>query len=128
MHIIKKTILSEKAYRLMERGLYTFLVDERATKKQIAKAVKNQFSVDIKKVNVLSRATKTKRIAKTRKETEVGGGKKAIVYLKPGQKIAVLSPKAAEGPKRSREAAKEPKTKNSMKDKDVQVISEGKEG
>lgn len=118
MDVIKKTILSEKAYKLMEKGLYTFLVDARANKKQIAKAVKNQFSVEVAKVNVLSKSTKMKRIAKTRKETEVGGGKKAIVYLKPGQKIAVLSPKAA---------AKEPKQKNSMKDKDVQVTAESKE-
>lgn len=119
MDVIKKTILSEKAYKLMEKGLYTFLVDTRANKKQIAKAVSNQFAVEVKKVNVMTKSTKMKKIAKTKKEAQVGGGKKAIVYLKPGQKIAVLSPKAA---------AKEPKAKKGMKDKDVQVITEGKEG
>ena len=118
--IIKKSILSEKAYKLMEKGLYTFLVDSRATKNQIAKAVSDQFTVQVKKVNVLSKFSKMKRIAKTRKQTEVGGGKKAIVYLAGGQKIAALSPKAT---------AKETKVKKSMKDKDVQVTSaEGKEG
>ena len=119
MDVIKKTILSEKAYKLMEKGLYTFLVDRRVTKKQIAKAVTDQFSVQVKKVNVLSKFSKMKRIAKTRKETKVGGGKKAIVYLAAGQKIAALSPKSA---------AKESKSKKSMKDKDVQVTSESKEG
>ena len=129
MEVIKKTILSEKAYKLMEKGLYTFLVDSRATKAQIAKAVNNQFAVEVKKVNVLNQSSKMKKIAKTRKTTEVGGGKKAIVYLKPGQKIAVLSPKSATGPERSRRTAKEPKNKRSMKDKDVEKVSvEGKEG
>ena len=118
--VIKKTILSEKAYNLMEKGLYTFLVDARATKKQIAKAVKDQFAVEVKKVNVLSKTSKQKRIQKTRKVTEVGGGKKAIVYLASGQKISALSPKVE---------TKKTKSTKSTKDKDVQVVSaEGKEG
>ena len=35
-----------------------------------------------------------KKIAKTRKQTTVGGGKKAIVILTAGQQIAMLMPKA----------------------------------
>ena len=124
--IIQKSILSEKAYKQMEAGIYTFLVDPRTNKDQIEKAVENQFGVDVKKVNVTSKATKSKRIGKTRKFTQIGGGKKAIVYLTAGQNIASLSPKTkketkpskkAEGPERSR------------RDKDIQKVSaEGKEG
>jgi len=77
--VIKKAILSEKAYKQMEKSIYTFLVDARSTKDQIEKQVEKQFSVEVQKVNVATRAFKTKRIARTRKETKTGGGKKAIV-------------------------------------------------
>jgi len=77
------------------------------------------FSVSVKKINVLGIGAKQKRIAKTRKTVTVGGGKKAIVYLKAGQTISVLSPKAQ---------SKVKKTKITG-EKDVEKISvEGKEG
>ena len=127
--ILYKTILSEKAYKLMEGGLYTFLVDKRSSKAQIAKAVEKQFSVKVKKVNVLSKSSKMKRIAKTRKETQVGGGKKAIVYLAAGQKIAALSPKTAAKETKNKKSMKAEGPERSRRDKDVEKISaEGKEG
>ena len=98
-YIIKHAILSEKTYSLMETGIYTFLVTKNATKSQIAKAVESQFSVQVKKVNIASRPSKTKRIATTRKTTKTSQGKKALVYLKVGQKIEMLSPKAKKAPK-----------------------------
>lgn len=118
--IIQKSILSEKAYKQMEAGIYTFLVDPRANKDQIAQAIKNQFAVDVAKVNVTAKPKKAKRIGKTRKFTRVGGGKKAIVYLAAGQNIAALSPKTKKEIKGS---------KKSSGEKDVQKIkAEGKEG
>lgn len=109
--VFKKAILSEKAHTQMEKGIYTFLVDGRTTKDQIAKAVKSQFNVDAAKVNVSRVFPKIKRIGRSRVQTAVGGGKKAIVQLKSGQSIPMLSPKTeskkgqtkkAEGPERSR--------------------------
>lgn len=114
--VIQKAILSEKTHAQMERGLYTFLVDRRATKTHIAQALAAQFAVKVVKVNTLQSQPKTKRIAKTRKETKVGGGKKAVVLLAPGQKIAMF---AAKSP---------PPTKTAKKEKDIQVVTEGKEG
>jgi len=115
--IIQKAILSEKAYKLMEKGAYTFLVDKKATKKEIAKSVAGQFSVKVRKVNILKSAQKRKRIGKTRKSTLVGGGKKAIVWLASGQTIAMLSPKSKE------------KSKSKKKEKEIEKVSaEGKEG
>ena len=119
--VIKKAILSEKAYKQMEKSIYTFLVDARSTKDQIEKQVEKQFSVEVQKVNVATRAFKTKRIARTRKETKTGGGKKAIVWLKAGQSIAMISPK--------KESEKSKKRHPSPKEKDIQTTSaEGKEG
>jgi len=93
-HILKKAILSEKAYKLMEQGVYTFLVDSNSNKDQIASFIKNQFNVKVKKVNISLFSQKQKRIANSRKFVSVGGGKKAIVYLEAGQSIPLLSPKS----------------------------------
>ena len=49
--MIKQALLSEKAYKQMEKGIYTFLVDPRITKDEIAKLIEGQFSVKVKKVN-----------------------------------------------------------------------------
>ena len=120
-NIILKAILSEKAYKSMEKGIYTFLVDARSTKKEIARQVASHFAVDVVKVNVGRVAAKSKRIAKSRKQVTTGGGKKAMVYLKAGQTIAMLSPK-------SEAKSKKTKEKGQSKEKDIQKISaEGKE-
>ena len=108
--IIKKAILSEKAYTLMKKGIYTFLVDSRATKDAIAKAVEKQFAVEVKRVNIAKLAPKTKRIAKTRKTVTIAGGKKAIVVVKPGDKIGMLAPKG-EGKKEKDKSKDKPKDK-----------------
>jgi len=121
-NIILKAILSEKAYKSMEKGIYTFLVDARSTKKEIARQVASHFAVEVVKVNVGNVAAKSKRIAKSRKQVKTGGGKKAMVYLKAGQTIAVLSPK-------SEAKGKKAKEKGQSKEKDIQqVTAEGKEG
>lgn len=91
--IIKKAIISEKAYQQMENSIYTFLIDKSAAKKAVAEAVKKTFSVDVVKVNITSISQKKKRVNKTRKFVGVGGGKKALVWLKSGQTISALSPK-----------------------------------
>lgn len=91
--VIKKTILSEKAYALMENGVYTFLVDRKASKDQIKRSIEDQFSVKVIKVNVTRRPKKMKRIARTRKQVATGGGKKAVVWLAKGQSISMLKPK-----------------------------------
>ena len=92
--IIKKAIISEKAYQHMEKSIYTFLIDQSAAKKDVAEAVRKTFSVDVVKVNITPVSQKKKRVNKTRKFVRVGGGKKALVWLKSGQTISSLSPKA----------------------------------
>lgn len=98
-YVIKNAILSEKAYQLMDKSVYEFIVDKGATKAEISKAVEKQFSVKVKKVNVQSRPSKKRRVTGTRKQTEVFGRKKAIVFLEKGQRIAMLSPKTEKAPK-----------------------------
>ena len=77
----------------MARSIYSFKVDRRASKKEIASAIKKQFSVQVEKVNVINMSPNKRKITGTRREVEILGGKKAIVYLKAGQTITMLSPK-----------------------------------
>lgn len=117
-HVIKKAILSEKAYKDMEVSIYSFLVDDRASKDEIRKAVENQFSTKVQKVNVQAISSKSKRITGTRKVTSVGGGKKARVYLEKGQNITLLSPKKESKLPTVKETKKQPPpTKNEKTEK-----------
>lgn len=93
MTIIKKAILSEKAYQDMETGIYTFLVDEKSNKKDIKIAIEKQFGITVVKINAARQPQKLKRIGKTRKFSKTAGGKKAVVWLAKGQSIEMLSPK-----------------------------------
>ena len=111
-NLIKNALLSEKAYDQMKKGTYMFFVDRKATKEQIAQIVKDQFSVEVEKVNVLSVKPKTKRAPRTRKSFSTGGGKKAIVYLKSGQSIDMLLPKSL-----SKKANKKSEKKEDKKQK-----------
>jgi len=52
--ILIRALASEKAIRLIEReNTITFLVDLKATKKQIAEEVEKMFEVKVEKVNTL---------------------------------------------------------------------------
>lgn len=109
LNVIKNPILSEKAYAQMEKGVYIFLVDARSKKDDVAKAVEKQFSVEVTKVNLLAQSEKQKRVGRTRKYTTVGGGKKAFVWLKQGQKIEAFATKTDATTKKSKKDKKENK-------------------
>jgi len=105
-YIIKGAVLSEKTYKQMESGIYTFLVSANVTKNQIAKTIENQFSVKVEKVNLATRPAKTKRIAGTRKMTCTQSSRKAIVYLEKGQGIEMLAPKTEKTKKSKKQISK----------------------
>src|SRR3989344_1141218 len=79
-YVLKKAILSEKAYALMKRGTYTFLVDARAHKEEIAKAVGLQFGVSVAKVRISKFAPKIKRIM-----SQAEGKRRWLHYLPDSQ-------------------------------------------
>lgn len=118
-NILRSPILSEKAYKHMEKGIYTFMVDTKSDKKQIAKIIESQFNVKVTKVNVSKKARKSKRIANSRKEVLVGGGKKATVWLAKGQSIAILSPKSEKKDKKVSKESKVSKGKESDNKKEI---------
>ena len=95
--IIANTILRE--FRVTEKAAnlaanlnqYTFEVNPRANRKEVARAVEKVFNVSVTKVNILNRKPKAKtdRARGGRPGTK-GGLKKAIVSLKEGDKIELV--------------------------------------
>ena len=80
-------MVSEKSYGLLDNGVYTFVVDPRATKIEIADAVETIFSVQVAKVNTLNRKGKRKRNRKSQSFGSRPDTKRAIVTLAPGGRI-----------------------------------------
>jgi len=86
--LIKKPIISEKSFSLAGNGVYTFLVDLKSEKKQIAREVKELFKVDVVSVNIVNIPGKIKRVKKGfGKRSDI---KKALVKIKKGQKISIF--------------------------------------
>jgi large subunit ribosomal protein L23 len=85
--VIIAPVVSEKAYALMEAGVYTFKVMPTASKPQIKAAVQEIFGVKVQKVNTLNRQGKRKRNRKTFTYGKRPDTKRAIVTLVPGETI-----------------------------------------
>lgn len=90
MIILQKPVITEKSMKLAANNWYTFVVDKNATKPQIAKVVASQFKVDVLKVAVMNVKGHAKMQRRARKTYQTKGYKKAIVFLKKGQTIALF--------------------------------------
>jgi large subunit ribosomal protein L23 len=86
--VIVRPVVSEKSYALIAEGKYTFRVNDRAHKTQIAAAVEEIFGVGVAAVRTSKVRAKPKRrgisVGKTR------GWKKAVVQLSPGEQIELF--------------------------------------
>ena len=85
---IKKPRITEKASFHAEQNVYTFNVEQNANKNEIKKAIFALYKVKPLKVNILM-VPKKQVFVKGKKGTR-GGGKKALVYLKKGDKIEII--------------------------------------
>ena len=81
--IIRKPLLTEKSYAQIQNKVYTFVVDKRATKTEIKKAVEKIFNVEVAKVNTVNvkGQTKTQNTKAGRTVGKTSDYKKAIVTL-----------------------------------------------
>lgn len=94
MDVIIKPVITEKMTALGESlSRYAFIVDKKANKLQIKKAVENMYEVKVDSVNTInymgktkSRQTKAGYISGRKKST-----KKAIITLAQGEKIDFYS-------------------------------------
>lgn len=86
--VVIRPVVSEKSYKMIEEGKYTFEVDTSAAKEEIRQAVEQIFKVDVTAVNTIKMRPKRKRQGYTSGMTR--SWKKAIVTLKEGQKIELF--------------------------------------
>ncbi|MEG1711454.1 MAG: 50S ribosomal protein L23, partial [Clostridia bacterium] len=77
--IIEKPIITEKSNDQLQQGKYTFRVNKKATKVEIAKAVEKLFEVKVLKVNTMTVKGKKKRVRNQVGKTS--DWKKAIVTI-----------------------------------------------
>ena len=94
MSVIIKPVISEKANYLTDlRGTYSFLVDTKANKIQIKKAVEDAYGVKVAEVNTMIYAPKVS--SKYTKKGLQGGKtnklKKAVVKLVEGEVIDIFA-------------------------------------
>ncbi len=87
-NVLIRPVVSEKSYALIAEGKYTFRVDDRAHKTQIARAVEEVFGVDVDAVRTSKVRAKPKRRGLTKGTTR--GWKKAVVQLAPGERIELF--------------------------------------
>jgi large subunit ribosomal protein L23 len=83
--IILRPIISEKSYDQIDHHRYTFEVDPKAHKTQIAQAVEELFKVKVLGVSTMHVRSKPKRRGWTAGRS--AAWKKAVVQLSPGDKI-----------------------------------------
>lgn len=84
--IIRQPVVSEKSFRLAASGQYSFAVDRRATAADVAHAVERLYSVTVVGVRTL---TVNGKLTRYRGHAgQQASWKKAIVALKPGDRIA----------------------------------------
>lgn len=94
MDILIKPLVTEKMTQMAERfNRYGFMVDRRATKPQIKKAIESLYSVEVAYVNTMVHGGKIKsRFTKGGVITgKTNAYKKALVTLEKGQSIDFYS-------------------------------------
>jgi len=83
--VLMRPLITEKATDLSALGKYCFEVSPRANKIQVKKAIKDLYNVDPVSVNIIN--MRGKRVRYGRIQGKRKNWKKAIIALKPGDKI-----------------------------------------
>lgn len=86
-HTLISPRITEKGAYLAEMGAYAFNVSVKASKKDIAAAIKEVYKVSPRKVTLMRVPSKTVMTRGTNRMGKTAGGKKAYVFLKKGDKI-----------------------------------------
>jgi len=86
--VLRRPLVTEKNAALQAQGKYAFEVAGEANKEQVKQAVQKAFNVTVTKVNVITMPGKEQRM---RGRTVISPSwKKAVVTLKPGDKIEIV--------------------------------------
>jgi large subunit ribosomal protein L23 len=83
--VLRRPLITEKSTALQAQNKYAFEIADGANKPMIKQAVQKAFKVTVTGVNVVTMQGKTRRVG--RRQVQTNPWKKAIVTLKPGDKI-----------------------------------------
>ena len=83
--VLRRPLITEKTTSLQSQNKYAFEIADDANKPLVKQAVEKAFKVTVTGVNVIRVPSKTRRVG--RRQVETRSWKKAIVTLKPGEKI-----------------------------------------
>ena len=86
--VLRRPLITEKTTILQAQGKYAFEVASGANKHQVEQAVEKAFNVKVTAVNVMTVPGKSRRVRG--REVITPSWKKAIVTLKPGDKIGLF--------------------------------------
>ncbi|MBD3329067.1 50S ribosomal protein L23 [Candidatus Dojkabacteria bacterium] len=87
-----KKVVSEKSFAVADSlGKYTFYVPTSSNKIEVARAVEDEYSVEVDKVRTVTIPGKLRKDWKTRGIKRHSDKKKAVVTLKKGSKIKDFS-------------------------------------
>jgi len=86
--VLRRPLITEKNTLLQVQGKYAFEVAAGANKQQVKQAVEKAFKVNVTAVNMVRVPSKQRRIG--RQQVLTSPWKKAIVTLKPGDKIELF--------------------------------------
>jgi len=87
--VLIKPLISEKASFIGQYGQYVFEVNPKVNKIEVAQAIANTYGVKPARVNIIHVRGKEVRYGRTVGKTK--SYKKAIVTLKPGEKIELYA-------------------------------------
>jgi len=85
--VLKQPMITEKGSTFGVAGGYLFQVDRQARKEEIKRAVEKFFKVEVIGVKTMNVVGKKRRTLRTKKQTKGANWKKALVFLKEGDKI-----------------------------------------
>jgi large subunit ribosomal protein L23 len=86
--VLRRPVITEKSTVLQAEGKYVFEVAGVANKPQIKQAVEKAFNVGVTGVNIITVHGKVRRMG--RRQIAASSWKKAIVTLKPGDRIELF--------------------------------------
>lgn len=86
--LLRPRVTEKAALQANAKNTYVFEVSKSATKKSVIASVRDLYKVTPIRVHLL--AIPTKEVFRRGKKGVTGGGKKAYVYLKKGDKIEVI--------------------------------------
>jgi large subunit ribosomal protein L23 len=89
--VLLRPVISEKTTEFLDRNKYVFQIPMKANKVMVSSAVKDIFGFRPEKVNIIVVRGKKKRLRM--KVGRTSAWKKAIVTLKPGDKIEIFEGK-----------------------------------